>query len=309
MPDPIKLDGLDGANPLGFLAALGTLVLADHIWPGAQMQWECEGVISRPRLSGVAANNTKDLADSLVKKVREDFSEGDPAYIYGDIIACEPGFFRSLSMHHIVGGETDIAVSRLLTGYGSDIRLQDKGKQEGLITPTFFSLANRQSGKHLLHGYRSLVIGAKTKTSSYPSITVEALHRALTELWRFDEDHEELRWGPNEFRPGALSRPSATTHGGNLLAFWSLAMLASFPTTRELITASAGSIDGKNVFTWPLWDVPLAVDTVRSVLTLPELQERQVDHKHLRARGIRNVWRSVRFPYQKGIYFSEAVAV
>jgi len=35
--------GLDGSNPLAFLAAVGTLRLADHFYPSACMQWERRG--------------------------------------------------------------------------------------------------------------------------------------------------------------------------------------------------------------------------------------------------------------------------
>jgi len=36
----LPLPGLDGANPLAFLAALGTLRLADELFPGAKLTWE-----------------------------------------------------------------------------------------------------------------------------------------------------------------------------------------------------------------------------------------------------------------------------
>ena len=39
----LPLPGLDGANPLAFLAALGTLRLADEMFPGAKLRWSASG--------------------------------------------------------------------------------------------------------------------------------------------------------------------------------------------------------------------------------------------------------------------------
>jgi len=46
------LDGLTADNPLAFMAALGTLVVADRAWPGGQVQlaWSERQGSWRPRL-------------------------------------------------------------------------------------------------------------------------------------------------------------------------------------------------------------------------------------------------------------------
>ncbi len=41
---PLPLPGLDGANPLAFLAAVGTLRLADKAFPGTRLRWQLAGV-------------------------------------------------------------------------------------------------------------------------------------------------------------------------------------------------------------------------------------------------------------------------
>jgi CRISPR-associated endonuclease/helicase Cas3 len=40
---PLALTGLDGSNPLAFLAAVGTLRLADELFPGTALRWEVAG--------------------------------------------------------------------------------------------------------------------------------------------------------------------------------------------------------------------------------------------------------------------------
>jgi len=39
----IELAGIDGANPLGFLTALGTLRVADRLFPGVRLSWRAKG--------------------------------------------------------------------------------------------------------------------------------------------------------------------------------------------------------------------------------------------------------------------------
>lgn len=41
---PLPLPGLDGANPLAFLAAVGTLRLADKAFAGSRLSWALDGV-------------------------------------------------------------------------------------------------------------------------------------------------------------------------------------------------------------------------------------------------------------------------
>ncbi|HOU55011.1 MAG TPA: hypothetical protein PLQ97_13870 [Myxococcota bacterium] len=52
--DELRCKGLDGRNPLHFLAALGALLLSDRISPGMRLSWEQRGAAWNPILSPVS---------------------------------------------------------------------------------------------------------------------------------------------------------------------------------------------------------------------------------------------------------------
>jgi hypothetical protein len=61
------LDGLSGENPLAFMAALGTLVVADRAWPGGQVQlsWSDRAGAWRPRLTVPGEVSREELLKTL----------------------------------------------------------------------------------------------------------------------------------------------------------------------------------------------------------------------------------------------------
>jgi CRISPR-associated endonuclease/helicase Cas3 len=64
-----ELTGLDGANPLAFLAAIGTLVVLGREAPSARLSW-CRSAIWVPVLSGVATENQHTLCTLLADALR-----------------------------------------------------------------------------------------------------------------------------------------------------------------------------------------------------------------------------------------------
>jgi len=70
MRQSFELTGLDGSNPLGFLAALGTLVSVDPFGEGvAQLRWK-RSTRWRPVLEGIEADSKQKLAEVVAKSVR-----------------------------------------------------------------------------------------------------------------------------------------------------------------------------------------------------------------------------------------------
>ncbi len=65
----LALDGLDGANPLHLLAALGALVLTDDLTPGATLRWQRTGGRHAPLLgTGLAPRR---WSEQLAARLRE----------------------------------------------------------------------------------------------------------------------------------------------------------------------------------------------------------------------------------------------
>jgi hypothetical protein len=62
--------------------------------------------------------------------------------------------------------------------------------------------------------------------------------------------------------------------------------------------------DRTTALTWPLWRQPVPLDTLRSLLSLPELSQQRPPVSALRARGIEAVFRSERYKVKtQGAYF------
>lgn len=67
--DFIVLTGIDGANPLGFLAALGTLVVLRESAPQVRLGWKREATW-QPVLTGVSVQNRDALCDAIAAALR-----------------------------------------------------------------------------------------------------------------------------------------------------------------------------------------------------------------------------------------------
>lgn len=68
--EPLKLAGIDGANPLGFLAAVGALVSLQHAGEGqVRLRWARDRVWT-PVLEGLSTSDPAELSEALVIALR-----------------------------------------------------------------------------------------------------------------------------------------------------------------------------------------------------------------------------------------------
>jgi hypothetical protein len=122
-----------------------------------------------------------------------------------------------------------------------------------------------------------------------------------------------LRWDPADYRPHALRAedpsgdPIRTMRGANRLAVEALPLFPTAPAERYLRTAGFAAREGAMEITWPVWSDSLDLDTVRSLLTLDDLQKGEATA--LRRRGIEQAFRATRFTEGKFRNFSPAKAV
>ena len=131
--------------------------------------------------------------------------------------------------------------------------------------------------------------------------------------WQYADDRPNLRWDPVDDRRYALrwnepsGDPVRTMRGANRLAVEALPLFPTAAGERRLQTTGFSQRPGQGVmFTWPIWDVPLKMGTVRSVLSLPELQEPRPNRDVLSAMGIVEVYRSERITRDKYRNFTAA---
>jgi hypothetical protein len=281
----IQLVGVDGANPLGFLAALGLL----RVVPGAKLGFSDDGSF-RAFVDGVDKNES-DLATFISDDAKAAEDKSAPwRFTYRKAATKKQGpqevadlkpppddfkRFLSICVEAWLSGNGEPA--GYAAAYGTDIAVDGKGNTK----PTAFHFtAAQQTFLGAVEGIRD-------------SVTHEWVKQSLFE-GHGEKPGSNLRWDPGSERNWALMASNPSGDGTRVdaplewLAFRGLPLLPSFPRgTRIITTGVEGRGDNMN-FTWPLWSVPVSRGTARSML--------QVDWtgnaKERRARGIFAICRS-----------------
>lgn len=297
------LDGLDGANPLAFLAALGTLRTADRIWSdaGARLHWKLTGAGWRARLSLADGPDESVLAVRIAEKLRE----GDDAFSIGEDLRLSRDDFADLVRRAQTGATSDSrSTADFLAAFGSEA-LSLREDQKDLIADTELRAVGGGQQRFLL-SIRQLVA------------TTDASHMdaALFRPWAYTDSKPSMRWDPSDDRRHALrwkaptDDPIRTVRGANRLAIEALPLLPTAPVGAELVTTGFRRRRGEGVgWTWPIWTAPIGLDTVRSLLSLPALQDTQPNRDALARMGIAEAYRSVRFSVDKYRNFGQAMPV
>jgi hypothetical protein len=372
---PLELRGLDGGNPLGFLAALGTLAVirtAGH--PHARLGWQRpvtwvpllsrlatsdKAALSRSladalrgrtvsedadhrrtamqrdfenskktvndkrkeiRRRGLRGKDRKDVLDAELWPLEEDLRQkrqtwleslrmavASPELAIGKHIDCTGEEFRAHA-HDFCSVASHAARDTvdLLAAFGTDACLQKSGR----IASTPFCFITGSGHQYFLETAGQLMAAA----------IPERVQAALFEPWTYSDEKLSMRWDPFEDRryalmdrdPTASDNKSRTVWMANLLAYRALVLFPSVPSRKGLAT-TAWTFGSNPVFTWPIWERSIDVETIRSLLQLSALTEPNPDRSELRARGIVEVFRSRRIqvgnPPLHKINFSPAVAV
>lgn len=284
--------GIDAANPLGFLAALGTLRIL-HL---GRPEW-------RPKLSWIARDVWCPQLDTAIDISRDDLlttlddslrnSPGHDAMALGDSIKFSPSEFRNACRAALAKASVDQQQTlRFFAALGSEAKLTD----DGLISDTALRTMSGAGHQHFLQFMRTLT--AETNQTH--------LNKALFMPWQWDDPKPSLRWDPSDDRRYALRwrNPSNdninTVRGANRLAIEALPL---FPTAvhgnRLKTTGFTGSGSRDTFWTWPVWSGALDLDSVTSVLSLRGLQENPPNRSRLVAMGIEEIYRSQRLTVGK----------
>jgi hypothetical protein len=130
--------------------------------------------------------------------------------------------------------------------------------------------------------------------------TAERVRATLFMPWTYSDEKLSMRWDPVEDRryalmdrdPTANDNKSRTVWMANLLAYRALSLFSSAPGSRGLGTVGWSGSEG--IFSWPIWDHPIAPDTIRSLMLQPELSTEKHDRRTQKAQGILAVFRAKR---------------
>lgn len=261
----IDLKGVNGSNPLGFLATLGLL----RIVPDAKLGF-CDDGSYQPFVEGLQLNKP-----GLAALVFEDAkaAEDDTApwrFTYtkpatkkrGEQVVADlkpppkdprfAAFFKRCLDEWLSEKDEGAAYA---AAYFTDIAVDNNGNTKP--TAFHFTAANQ------------------TFLSQ-----VESIRASLTQEWveealfngRAERNGSNLRWDPASERNWALMAEDPNKEGTRVnaplewLAFRGLPLLPSFPQGSRIVTTGVSGRGDDMTFTWPLWSVPASMYTARSVL-------------------------------------------
>lgn len=289
------LIGLNGGNPLAYLAALGTLRLSTAAFPerNARMRWVCAKGGWRPE---IALDGDLDVDDWLSEMytVASDPS-GHAAFKIAADLRIGISEFRHFAMEAgRFARQEGRCYADFLAAFGSDgVAMVGNSKKTEVMASTAFR--NVSGNQHFV----------KIMMDLAENTTKEHIRAALLENWTYSDPGPSMRWDPNDDRRHALrweepsGDPIKTVRGANRLAIEGLPLLPTAPVGGRLETTleTTGFRQGRGrevAWTWPIWTDPAGLDVLRSVLSLLELQADRPDRRRLAAIGITEIYRCLR---------------
>jgi hypothetical protein len=286
--------GLDGANPLSFLATLGTFRLLSLRPTDAAplLAWRISEGAWRPCLLTTLPLTTNQIVDNIVAACEQ--CRCAVAFDLADDLAVDVVMYHRYSTAAADrAAHGDFLHAEFAACFASEACATD----EGCVQDTALRTMSGAGHQHFLKTMRNLIAATRA----------EHISKALFSRWQYDDPvrNMTLRWDPNDDSRYALrwSDPSGDPErayggavwGANRLAIEGLPLLPVMPGERQLETTGFRTGGSKRTFwTWPIWTVPIALDTLRSLLAMQELQGTRVDRVRLQMRGIQEVFVSQR---------------
>lgn len=303
------LVGLDGGNPLAFLAALGTLRSLTLASPEqrVRMSWRPLGPW-RPVLHLEQPATRAEIVGVLDDRLR--LMCDHEAWSLGPDLTVDAATFREYAAPAARLARS--SGERIWADFASAFGCEATTNDAGLIQDTALRTMNGAGHQHFLQ-FMSLIAGRTTPGH---------IDKALFQPWRYDDPVEKqtLRWDPADDVRRALrwrdpsGDPQRKRRGGmlgaNRLAIEAMPLLPAIPVGAALRTTGFGARRGEGTFwIWPIWDGPLSLDVARSLLALRELQQDLADRTlrgKLRSMGVIEIYRSRRLTVGKFRNFTPA---
>jgi hypothetical protein len=277
---PTLFEGINGTNPLGFMASVGLLrvltsklICAQCNGPagsgartprlgftndGAFHAWiECDSEIED--IPGIIAKDAEDAAGPQPWRLQYEKQEKRGIKIVNDLKAPPERFSRYLdsAIDSWLAGQPE--QSNYAVAYGTDVALDGKGNTKP--TAFHFTAANQE------------FLGTVEETRS--KVTREWAVSALEDSSGKVKPGRNLRWDPDAERSRALMGVNPNDDGTTVnaplewLAFRGLPAFPCVPIGNRIVTSGVtrSSQDGL-CFHWPLWSCGASYATLRSLLGL-----------------------------------------
>jgi hypothetical protein len=373
----LNLPALDGGNPLGFLAALGTLTVLAETDRTLKLGWQT-GARWMPYLQSDASLDLATLRSQLTTALRGQAVAPDAEHkrrsaqkAFDDAKKALKGALDDLKKRKLRGTDRDRewevkvkpkeqalteARSKWLAALKDAVPSPELalGQRPDCAIPEFREHAQGML-QHVSLGTRTAVdllaaFGAEvsnqpderiqptpfcfisgsghqwfldTARQLMAAVSEAKVGEALFERWAYRDEKLTMRWDPQDDRryalmdrdPTASDNKSTTVWMANLLAYRALGLFPCAPRDNRLLQACWSGPKQPEAFTWPIWEQPLAILTIRSLLWHPAFGQQDISpyRSALRAMGVRAVYRSHRIAVGSGgnqkINFTPAQAI
>lgn len=321
-PTSLLLVGLRGDNPLAFLASVGTLRMLTHIWPSrsVKMSWQFRtGWQPLVHIDGpyTEIEVTESLHRALSgREIAPEFTLGYELEEAPKNLTIEPAIYAEIARNSAQSASVSSrAWADFCAAYGTDAF-----RAEAKIRDTDLRTMSGAGHQHFLEFMRKLakeptptaVANRRRSNDAEDTGTSEAhLRSALFAPWTYADPGPAMRWDPLDDRRHALraddpsnstEAPIRTMRGANRLAIEALPCFPTAPSRRELLTCCFRN----RVFSWPIWQFPITLDTLRSLLTHSEIVSETPRREVLAPIGVVEVFRSKRLTIGKLRNFTPA---
>ena len=272
----LVLTGIDGSNPLGFLAALGALEVATCQAASARLRWAEEGVW-RPVLGCEGAD-----IDTLCTWIEADLvaCRSEPAldleYDGKRDLKPPPGeYHRYLERLAADASQEERRGVDWAAAFASDVIVDNNGNTKP--TALHFTAGQQQ----FLKMVQELLAG----------IERDDIRRALCDPWHGYRQLPVMGWDATDSRAYALraSNPSTDKKLGIPAADWLALRALSFvpvaPIGKRLHTTGCIGDWKTGAFRWGLWTVSLTRDVIRSQMRL-DLAGMSKEERNARGIGV-----------------------
>lgn len=295
MANDILLPGIDGANPLGFLAALGSLRTLASDANAIRLHWTRHANAWRPVLTMPEPIEPDALIEHLAAELARRADQ--KAFSLGDNPSVPRGAFRGYAKQAVRAAWND---DRTWADFAAAFAGEGPVDKDDKVPDTALRTMSGAGHQHFIKFMRNFI--GQTRP--------EHLRRALFDTWRYDDPVQNmtLRWDPSDDSRYALrwSDPSGDTDrktigsmwGANRLAIEALPLFPTLPTRRQLETTGFHTEGARKThWTWPIWDQPVGLETVRALLDMADVHRSDrpgLQPQGLDARGIVDIYRSRR---------------
>lgn len=283
MTEPVVLSGLEGTNPLGYLAALGVMEVLARAKVDARLGW-VGSLVPTAAVTGVSH------VDELIRHL-----DADRERWQGSVALAGPADHPLDDAKPPRGVDTAWATEVVAT-LGDGRAHADLFA--GLVAEGAVDL-NGSSGKpthlHFTAGQQRFLVMARELCDQ---VDAERLREAVMGPWRSDSVLPSLSWDVAGGRPYAMRATDpagakrTSVPGADWLGLLGLATLpvraVSSPFQERISLETTACDPGWKVsaFRWPLWSDPLPHAVIRSVVADPTLVGTRVQRERARGRRV-----------------------